>query len=103
MQWKVDKNDLHVGGSGTGGGGAGYGNGGGGEELRGEFRRASIVGPTSTADFGPAPMDEDDDGDDTWPSTTCTYVSLYCRVSRILAQEMSSDEEDEDEDEGWLF
>ena len=67
MQWKVDENDLDVGGSGTGGVGTGDGNGGGG--FRGEFRRASSVGPssghvTSTADFGPAPMDEDDDDDE---------------------------------------
>jgi serine/threonine-protein phosphatase 6 regulatory subunit 3 len=68
MQWKVDENDLDVGGSGTGGEGAGDGNGGG---VRGEFRRASSVGPsssghvvTSTADFGPAPMNEDEDDDD---------------------------------------
>ena len=67
MQWKVDENDLDVGGNGTSTGGAGDGNGGGG--FRGEFRRANSVGPssghvTSTADFGPAPMDEDDDDDD---------------------------------------
>ena len=44
LQWKVDVNDLDAGGSGTGGGGAGDRNGG---ELRGEFRRASSVGPSS--------------------------------------------------------
>lgn len=70
MQWKVDENDLDVGGSGTNGEGAGEnGNKGGGGGFRGEFRRASSVGPssghvTSTADFGPAPMDEDEDDDD---------------------------------------
>ena len=68
MDWKVDENELGlIGGSGVGGGGAGDGNGGG--EPRGEFRRASSVGPssghvTSTADFGPVPMDEDEDDDD---------------------------------------
>ena len=76
LQWKVDENELDVGGSGTGGGGAGdggngNGNGGGGD-LRGEFRRAGSVGPssghvTSTADFGPAAMDEDDDDDNVLP------------------------------------
>ena len=71
MQWKVDENDLDGGGSGTSGGGTGDGNGGGGGGggFRGEFRRASSVGPssgqvTSTADFGSAPMDEDEDDDD---------------------------------------
>jgi serine/threonine-protein phosphatase 6 regulatory subunit 3 len=66
MQWKIDENELGVGdGSGASSGGAGDGNGG---DLRSEFRRASSVGPsghvTSTADFGPAPIEDDDDDDD---------------------------------------
>lgn len=96
MQWKVDENDLDVGGSGTGGGEAGDGNGGGGGGggFRGEFRRASSVGPssghvTSTADFGPAPMDEDEDDDDddsVLPGRAphvCIYISL-CTAGFLL-------------------
>ena len=70
-QWKVDENDLDVNGSGAGRGGASDGNRGSGG-LKGEFRRAGSVGPssgrvTSTADFGPAPMDDDDDDDNVLP------------------------------------
>lgn len=66
-QWKVDENDWGVGGGSGADSGAVDGNEGGG--VRGEFRRASSVGPssghvTSTADFGPAPMDQDEDDDD---------------------------------------
>ena len=92
MQWKVDENDLDVGGSGTNGEGAGEnGNKGGGGGFRGEFRRASSVGPssghvTSTADFGPAPMDEDEDDDDDSvlpgraPHVRIISHSLYCKI-----------------------
>jgi len=79
MQWKVDEDDLGVGGS--AGGGNGNGSGGGG--VRGEFRRASSVGPssgpvTSTADFGPAPMEEDgDDDDDNVLPGRAPHVNLY--------------------------
>ena len=101
MQWKVDENDLDAGGgSGTGAGGAGNGNGngkgGGGGELKGEFRRAGSVGPssghvTSTADFGPAPMVEDEDDDDSVLPGRATHVRilllllllLYCKISKI--------------------
>ena len=86
MQWKVDENELGIG-SGVSSGGADDGNGGGGE-LRGEFRRASSVGPssghvTSTADFGPAPMDEDDEDDDNVLPGRAPHVRivLYCGVS----------------------
>lgn len=69
-QWKVDENDFSVGESGVSSG-ASDGNGAG-EGLRGEFRRASSVGPssghvTSTADFGPASMDEADDDENILP------------------------------------
>ena len=92
MQWKVDENELDTGGSGTGGGGAGDGNGngngngnGGGGDLRGEFRRAGSVGPssghvTSTADFGPAPMNEDEDDDDNALPGRATHVGIFRSV-----------------------
>jgi len=61
--WKVDEDEMGmdvVGGSSSGSGVVGSSNGGNG--VRGEFRRAASVGPpTLTADFGPAPMDDDDD------------------------------------------
>lgn len=84
MQWKVDENDLDVGGSGTTGEGAGDGNKGGG--FRGEFRRASSVGPssghvTSTADFGPAPMEEDEDDDD---DNVLPGRAPHVRIARVL-------------------
>lgn len=67
--WKVDEDEMGMdvggggGGRGSGGGSNGGSNGGGGVSgVRGEFRRAASVGPpTLTADFGPAPMDDDDD------------------------------------------
>jgi len=106
MQWKVDENDFTVGESGASSGGAGDGNGSGGG-LRGEFRRASSVGPSSghvasTADFGPAPMDEEEDEDENILPGRAPHFARY------LAQEISSDHfgssssDDEDEDEGWL-
>ncbi|KAF8801647.1 SAPS-domain-containing protein [Phlegmacium glaucopus] len=108
MQWKVDEDDLGVGGSGGGIGGGGNGNGGGGGGVRGEFRRASSVEPssgqvTSTADFGPAPMEEDEDEDD-----DNVLSGRAPHFARYLAQEISSDHfgssssDDDDEDEGWL-
>jgi serine/threonine-protein phosphatase 6 regulatory subunit 3 len=63
-QWKVDEDEMGMSeGSRNGSGGIGSSNGGDGESAaRGEFRRAASVGPPSlTADFGPAPMDHDDD------------------------------------------
>ena len=69
MQWKVDEDDMGVGESGGGNGNGLNGGSGSGGGVRGEFRRASSVGPssgpvTSTADFGPAPMDEDEEDED---------------------------------------
>jgi serine/threonine-protein phosphatase 6 regulatory subunit 3 len=66
--WKVDEDEMGMdvggGGSSSGSGGVGNSSNGGGSGVRGEFRRAASVGPpTLTADFGPAPMDDDDDHD----------------------------------------
>lgn len=64
-QWKVDEEDT------SGGGGGGQGGGGGSDggassveaDMQGEFRRSTGARPTreSSADFGPAPIEEDDE------------------------------------------
>ena len=92
LQWKVDENDLvDVGGGPGGGGGEGGDGSGGGGGLRGEFRRASSVGPpsssghvTSTADFGPAPMDEDDDDDDDDDDSVLPGRAPHVRIFRSV-------------------
>ncbi|KAG1756903.1 SIT4 phosphatase-associated protein-domain-containing protein [Suillus paluster] len=74
-----------------------------GPGTTGEFRRSVSTRPTraTSADFGPAPMDEEDD-----------HGAGPPQFARYLAQEMHSGEqfnsssdasdEDEDEDGGWL-
>ncbi|KAI6103591.1 SIT4 phosphatase-associated protein-domain-containing protein [Pisolithus sp. B1] len=68
--------------------------------LKGEFRRAIAAKPSreTSANFGPAPIEEDEDDHGTGPPQFAQY----------LAQEMHSDffpsdaSDDEDEDGGWL-
>ena len=80
MQWKVDEDDMPTNME-TDGKMKSTAN----DATRGEFRRASSVGPSSsvsqTADFGPAPMDDDDDDDDdNISSGRAPHVSLFiCR------------------------
>ncbi|KDR73731.1 hypothetical protein GALMADRAFT_251541 [Galerina marginata CBS 339.88] len=111
-QWRVDEDDMATGTSGATNSTASTGNGESNQsgEVRGEFRRATSVGPPNlTADFGPAdfgaadfgPADIDDDDDDPIPTRARHFA-------RYLSQEMggpsdqfgSSDEDDEEE--GWL-
>ncbi|KAI6139587.1 SIT4 phosphatase-associated protein-domain-containing protein [Pisolithus tinctorius] len=69
--------------------------------LKGEFRRAATAKPSreTSADFGPAPIDEDEDDHGTGPP----------QFARYLAQEMHSeffssdaDDDEDEEDGGWL-
>lgn len=69
--------------------------------LKGEFRRAAAAKPSreTSADFGPAPIDEDEDDHGTGPP----------QFARYLAQEMHSeffssdaDDDEDEEDGGWL-
>ncbi|KAF8884827.1 SIT4 phosphatase-associated protein-domain-containing protein [Infundibulicybe gibba] len=95
-RWKVDDEDpnsLIT---------AGVGRSNGDHEPRGEFRRAGGPRPTreTSADFGPASMDDDDDDED---------GSVAPHFAQYLAQEMhasdhfgSSESDDDDDDGGWL-
>lgn len=77
MQWKVDEDELEP----TTGGDTSKAVGG--DTVRGEFKRATSVGPstsTQTADFGPVPMDDDDDDDDNISSSRAPHVSLLISV-----------------------
>ncbi len=82
MQWKVDEDDMPD--MDTDERTKSAANN---DTTRGEFRRASSVGPSSsvsqTADFGSAPMDDDDDDDDdddNISSGRAPHVSLFiCR------------------------
>ncbi|TFK36388.1 SIT4 phosphatase-associated protein-domain-containing protein [Crucibulum laeve] len=95
QRWAVDEEEVST----SGGGGS---NGGG---MRGEFRRASSVGPrrevSGGADFGPAPMEDDED--------EVHHDEEAPQFASYLAQEMQqsdsfggSSSDDDDDDEGWL-
>ncbi|PPQ89434.1 hypothetical protein CVT25_012813, partial [Psilocybe cyanescens] len=101
-QWKVDENELGVE---TSARSAESGQSG---AVKGEFRRATSVGPSSasqTADFGPPPVDEDEDDDDDDDNMSSSRAPHF---ARYLAQEMGSSDQfgsssdEDDEDEGWL-
>ncbi|KAF9462719.1 SIT4 phosphatase-associated protein-domain-containing protein [Collybia nuda] len=90
-RWKIDEDEgpLEANGSTEG------------QEGKGEFRRTGGMHPArQSADFGPAPVDEDEDEE----SSTTPH-----QFARYLAQEMhssdvfgSSESDDEDEEGGWL-
>ncbi|KAL0946479.1 hypothetical protein HGRIS_012696 [Hohenbuehelia grisea] len=64
-------------------------------ESRGEFRRASSARPTreSSADFGPALVQDNDDGDES---------EQFARLGRLQYPSGAFGADDEDEDGGWL-
>jgi len=71
-QWKVDEGEVGNRDSSS----SGLDTSGGSEGVKGEFRRANSVGPSgvkSTADFGPAPIDDDED-DDNLASSRAPHV-----------------------------
>ncbi|RDB22233.1 Extragenic suppressor of kinetochore protein 1 [Hypsizygus marmoreus] len=96
-RWKVDEDDSPTDDAGA----ESSGSASRGHEPRGEFRRAGSMRPTreSSADFGPAPMQEEEEDDHPAP-----------QFARYLAQEMhtsdamgsGSDDEDSEEEGGWL-
>ncbi|KAF9478498.1 SAPS-domain-containing protein [Pholiota conissans] len=96
-QWKVDEDDMMsdtvVGSSNSG------------DTVRGEFKRATSVEPSSikqTADFGPAmSMDDDDDDDDNISSNRAPHFARYLAQEMASSDNFGSSDEDE-EDEGWL-
>ncbi|KAJ7685736.1 SIT4 phosphatase-associated protein-domain-containing protein [Mycena polygramma] len=103
-RWKVDEEDAgttklgEVGGAGTGAG-AGAG-GSGGANGRGEFRRATSARPRreSSADFGPAPMEDDDEGADEDRAPRFEYMANEMSTS----EHFESDDDDEEDGGGWL-
>ncbi|KAF8969575.1 SIT4 phosphatase-associated protein-domain-containing protein [Flammula alnicola] len=103
-QWKVDEDDMTtdtgVGGPNSGDGGESSLSGG----VRGEFKRATSVGPSSsqTADFGPAPMDDDDDDDDNISSSRAPHFARYLAQEMASSDQFGSSSDEDDEDEGWL-
>ncbi|KAH7915316.1 SIT4 phosphatase-associated protein-domain-containing protein [Hygrophoropsis aurantiaca] len=71
--------------------------------AKGEFRRAAGARPTreTSADFGPAPMeDEDDEEQSAAPPQFARYLAQEMQSSENFGS--SSDASDEDEDGGWL-
>ncbi|KAF9557124.1 SAPS-domain-containing protein [Agrocybe pediades] len=121
-QWKVDENELGEEGGGGGGdapvsggvigGTAGAGQSsveGGSGGVKGEFKRSTGGGrPVSTADFGPASVPENEDGDFDDEDNVSTGRAPH--FARYLAQEMASsdqfgssdEDDDEDDNAGWL-
>ncbi|KAH7889332.1 SIT4 phosphatase-associated protein-domain-containing protein [Phlebopus sp. FC_14] len=70
--------------------------------ARGEFKRASGSRPTrgTTADFGPAPMDDDEDDHGTGPPQFARYLAQEMHSAEYFSSDASDDEDDEDG--GWL-
>ncbi|KAF8646919.1 hypothetical protein AX16_007011 [Volvariella volvacea WC 439] len=76
----------------------------GSDRTRGEFRRAgdSRLTRANTADFGPAPMEEDDD-DDFDPSAHGTFAQYLAQEIHGSGGFGESESDDDDEEEGgWL-
>ncbi|KAJ7878983.1 SIT4 phosphatase-associated protein-domain-containing protein, partial [Mycena olivaceomarginata] len=104
-RWKVDEEDATgttaLAGGETGAGGAAGGGSASGANGRGEFKRAASARPRreSSADFGPAPM-EDDEGDEEDRVPSFQYMSSEMSTGD---HHFDSDDEDEDGDGGgWL-
>lgn len=78
-QWKVDEDDMGAETSAVKSPAGGDSDDVGGS-VRGEFRRAASVGPStpvSTADFGPADVGEDDEDDDNMSSSRAPHVCFF--------------------------
>ncbi|KAJ3514203.1 hypothetical protein NLJ89_g2505 [Agrocybe chaxingu] len=102
-QWKVDEDDVAadaVNLSAPGGIGENAQSG----SVRGEFRRAGGASPgvRSTADFGPAPMDEEDDDEDNVSSGRAPHFARYLAQEMGSSDHFGSSSDEDDEDEGWL-
>lgn len=101
-QWKVDEGD-------EGGIAATPGNGVGATTdsseggVRGQFRRATSLGSSrGTADFGPAPMEDDGDDDEDDSTKRAPQFARYLAQEMHSSDQFESSSDEEDEDEGWL-
>ncbi|KAJ7772937.1 SIT4 phosphatase-associated protein-domain-containing protein [Mycena maculata] len=100
-KWKVDEEDTGSPALSEAGAGAGAGSGAGigGANGRGEFRRASSARPTreGSADFGPAPMEDDEADEDEGHSPSFEYMT-----SEMSTSEHFESDDDDDDGGGWL-
>ncbi|KAF7337855.1 Extragenic suppressor of kinetochore protein 1 [Mycena venus] len=104
-RWKVDEEDTTgtttlTGGEAGAGGAASSGGSASGANGRGEFRRATSARPRreNSADFGPAPMEDDDEGNDEDRAPRFEYMANDMSTSD---HQFDSDDEDDDGG-GWL-
>ncbi|KAF8843655.1 SAPS-domain-containing protein [Paxillus ammoniavirescens] len=70
--------------------------------VKGEFKRTTGARPTreTSADFGPAPMEEDDEDHGTGPPQFARYLTQELQSGEYFISDTSDDEDDEDG--GWL-
>ncbi|KAG1794856.1 SIT4 phosphatase-associated protein-domain-containing protein [Suillus plorans] len=75
-----------------------------GPGTTGEFRRSVTTRPSraTSADFGPAPMDDEDDDHSAGPPQFARYLAQEMHSREQFHASSDASDEDEDEDGGWL-